>query len=793
MVPGRSEPCEPCEPAMLAVSNEGEDPGAKHSEVEETLPIGVVVQPPLQETDATCVSQDLLKALAAPTSELDLYELNSADMEAVLQQDELNQDLKRLNLAGIEALAYILMLKHGSLKRAFNWFDTHRKGKFSHVVWSTGMVLLRIDLETLTGMKPAQVFHLMDGNPVNGFVSRKEWNHFFEALEEGRLLELLEKVAKEQGTITQRVKSRTEKLEAERPIRQKPCEQPGPNERRRSRRLSVPVVQLVCSAERSADEDARSKEEEDLFRKRAQRALGSLAVGDALTYANDTFTKWQTDDHKESVLSRGAGQALLSERLLPEEKCDIIEEIADEMGLWVPSCESDAASKSKADLGRSGTVALNPGARGDTAAIVVCHLRNFADEAGDKLKKLKGTHSRLEFPQSLKRTQRFVVHALAAELDLTTLSEGFGRERRIVAYDLGDFAQNLRRIFLDIGPGESKALSENLSAAQRQLVHTMALEMCLSVSGNGNSGLQVCNLQQFKAQVHNQLAHLAGGEVVDFGTTLSEQERHIVHETSAALGLTTETQGRARLLKVANLREFLAAAQAKMQALKDPKERLTLGPPLTSMQLTALEDMASEAGLHFARRTSDGVTLVVSKSEIPPPGHVEVEDAAADARSVTAAPRQPPDVHKVHEKRHAADDCDPAPPERDSQVSLITEVFEVYSTGQHRGQRTFLRFSDLREFAEDLREVLPEVRKNFHKFTGRANLLTVTNPVSLVDAGELENIYDDTQQLQCDMGDHSSKGLTLRFFQVFVQKVIRRLGPSIVGALGALVDGRDRF
>jgi len=766
----------------MAVSNEGEDPGAKHSEVEEeeegALPVGVVAQPPLQ-TDATGVSQELLKALAAPTSELDLYELSSADMEAVLQQDELNQDLKRLNLAGIEALAYILMLKHGSLKRAFNWFDTHRKGKFSHVVWSTGMVLLRIDLETLTGMKPAQVFHLMDGNPVNGFVSRKEWNHFFEALEEGRLLELLERVAKEQGTIAQRVKSRTEKLEAARPIRQaKPSEQPGPNERRRSRRLSVPAVtQLVHSTERSADDDASCKEEEDRFRKRAQRALGSLAVGDALTYANDTFTKWQTDDHKESVLSRGAGQSLLSEHLLPEEKCDIIEEIADEMGLWVPSCESDAASKSKADLGRSGTVALNPGARGDTAAIVVCHLRNFADEAGDKLKKVKGTHGRLEFPQSLKRTQRFVVHALAAELDLITLSEGFGRERRIVAYDLGDFAQNLRRIFLDIGPGESKALSENLSAAQRQLVHTMALEMGLSVSGNGNSGLQVCNLQQFKAQVHNQLARLAGGEVIDFGTTVSEQERQVVHETAAALGLTTETQGRARLLKVANLREFLAAAQVKMQALKDPKERLTLGPPLTPMQLSALEDMASEAGLHFARRTSDGVMLVVSKSEIPPPGDVDVADAAADASSVTAAPTRPPDAHKVHEKRHAADDCiDPAPPERDSQVSLITEVFEVYSTGHHRGQRTFLRFSDLREFAEDLREVLPEVRKNFHKFTG-----------------ELENIYDDTQQLQCDMGDHSSKGLTLRFFQVFVQKVIRRLGPSIVGALGALVDGRDRF
>ena len=121
-----------------------------------------------------------------------------------------------------------------------------------------------------------------------------------------------------------------------------------------------------------------------------------------------------------------------------------------------------------------------------------------------------------------------------------------------------------------------------------------------------------------------------------------------------------------------------------VQALKDPKERLTLGPPLTTMQLTVAcllpSELVSETGAETfykvspclqrlvlqcptrrwriwlpkractsqgrplfqlltgslldvsPRRTSDGVTLVVSKSEIPPPGDVEVEDAAADAR-----------------------------------------------------------------------------------------------------------------------------------------------------------------
>jgi len=112
---------------------------------------------------------------------------------------------------------------------------------------------------------------------------------------------------------------------------------------------------------------------------------------------------------------------------------------------------------------------------------------------------------------------------------------------------------------------------------------------------------------------------------------------------------------------------------------------------------------------------------------------------------------------------------------RTEQESLISQVFEAYASGNYRGQRTFLRFTDLREFAEDLKEVMPKVHETFLRFTG-----------------DLEIYYDETQQLQCDMGDHSAKGLTFRFFQVFIQKVLRsRLGPSIVGVLLALVDGRE--
>ena len=99
----------------------------------------------------------------------------------------------------------------------------------------------------------------------------------------------------------------------------------------------------------------------------------------------------------------------------------------------------------------------------------MCHLRNFADEAGDKLKKVKvrsqcsqqqllgtvspkhhviivikifdqGTHGRLEFPQSLKRTQRFVT-AEAAEM---MVGVGMGVSSLLLNFVLRSFMRLLQ-------------------------------------------------------------------------------------------------------------------------------------------------------------------------------------------------------------------------------------------------------------------------------------------------------------------------------------------------------------
>lgn len=424
------------------------------------------------------------------------------------------------------------------------------------------------------------------------------------------------------------------------------------------------------------------------------------------------------------------------------------------------------AQSAKGSFGRSATMAfLKPGAAVG-GAVLVCHLRLFADATNEQLNKLQGSNGSLEFPSTLSEIQRVVVHVLAATKGLTTLSEGTGAARRLVAYDTGTFAQELRRKLSDIQPGQSKVLSDEFSAAQRRLVHTIAMEMGLDVKSRGTSGYEVFNLMNFREELQDQLMNLDVGKVHHFGASLSEQERQVVHETAMHLGLTAHTEGgrTTRHVTVANLKDFIAGLRARMAALLEPEDS-ELFENLAPMQIVAVENLAAELGLHCARRP--GGSVLVSMSEVP-----GMEERRPSATSEDSQSRSKEKV--VKEKDEDLGDAEGVILTREtSQASLINMIFEAYASGNYRGQRTFLRFSDLKEFAEDMKELMPDVHKTFHHFTGL-----------------LEFYYDDTQQLQSDMGDHGAKGLTLRYFQVFVQKVLRRLGPQIVGVLFALIDQR---
>eukprot|EP00439_Symbiodinium_sp_Y106_P036770 s4849_g4.t1 len=57
-----------------------------------------------------------------------------------------------------------------------------------------------------------------------------------------------------------------------------------------------------------------------------------------------------------------------------------------------------------------------------------------------------------------------------------------------------------------------------------------------------------------------------------------------------------------------------------------------------------------------------------------------------------------------------------------------------------------------------------------------------------VGASMFEYLFEDTLQLQIDMGVRVGQGLTIEWFQIFLQKVIARLGKQFVPVLFQLLD-----
>jgi len=895
--------------------------------------------------------------------------LATPEQDAALEQ-ELAEELHKFELRGIEALAYVLTAKLGSLKRAFKWFDSNRKGKFAQVVWNTGMALLHIDTEKLTGWKSSQIFSMIDRDPQDGLIGRKEWKVFFAAVEEGTLQDKLHDAVGDRGAAGQKRggaagRAATARAKARRTSREALKEKcgdvmdadaparPRGSRPRGSRKKGNHKDSVVTDHESGEDHPNRQQDEED-FRAGVRRELLTLAPGEGLTYTGKRFKESRQQfccgecdpdgvaevvesdadgvaevveidadgvaevvesgndstelkqaaevhqasvevdggsERKESMPDLGSEMEALggASCISPDEIIDddsskvvqeradpgkrlpawrrsaIVQEVAKELGFW--SLPSAGLLSRNASAEHPGGISLESAGGLDVAlaadlpgnclmrattqarisatpvepnGILVCNLKLFAEATREQLGSI-GPGDSLDFPTSLSDLPRLLVHVLAADLGLTTLSEGSGAQRRVVAYNLSAFAEELRRMLASLQPGESKSLPSSLSAAQRRLVHTMAVEMGIWVDVCGTS-LKVFNLRDFAAQVRLELKQLESGSVHDFPVKLSEQERQIVHSIACELGLIAQTQGgrTSRRVSVANLRDFLAIARAQMESLLEPEDKHVFGPPLTQLQRQALIELASELGLHVGQtpgvpeicvaRSPEGAVLdttVCGGAAALSPAHAAAAAAAAAAATAAAEAMGTAGTegnssrgkqsltakgNKMHRKGDSttggddgqrnekdengedlgADEKDREQDEDDSEEeateeedeeldslieeershgSLLSKVFDAYATGQQGGQRVFLRFSNLKEFAEDMKGVVPRSHSVFHKFVGI-----------------LEFFFDDTLQLQADMGVRARSGLTLKWFQVFIQKAMNRLGLQIVSVLHALID-----
>merc|ERR1719446_829882 len=84
-------------------------------------------------------------------------------------------------------------------------------GRIVQVTWDTGIHLLRIDMERLTGLHNKDVFEMIDHESKDGNLSPKEWDLFFEKVDKGDFGGLLENEIGEKATLAER--SSNKKLE----------------------------------------------------------------------------------------------------------------------------------------------------------------------------------------------------------------------------------------------------------------------------------------------------------------------------------------------------------------------------------------------------------------------------------------------------------------------------------------------------------------------------------------------------------------------------------------------------
>jgi len=446
----------------------------------------------------------------------DLCNLNDEELDAMGEQEQLKEEIASLNISGVQALAYVIIAKLQSFKKAFKWFDTNSHGSLAPFCWETGIKLLRIDMRTLTGLNVMEVYVMMDSEPRNGSVTWKKFKHFFAAVNSGKFAQSL---AKAQG-LSKSDCLAERSMGKKKALRQLQEQQRGLIQPRDSHvtMAEIPMqlvgsdtVPMACDGVQGVHDDSSggtlhsrssSKRQQPQGRsasKATSDQLDETATSDAERYSDCSFQGGHGNgssprsndmntgplDSSRSSASSGSGdeeemvggyehtyreriRLELSHLALGESleytasrdslECSIIQEVAEELGMW-----SHTAQELPVPLSARGGFKRDESGEWP-GAVFVCNLRQFAIETRDQLVTIEaGEH--LEFCNSLSDTQRRVVHMLASGFGLWTHSEGKGAQRRVFAFNLGVFAEEIRQDLESLGSGQSKSFPLDFSVA----------------------------------------------------------------------------------------------------------------------------------------------------------------------------------------------------------------------------------------------------------------------------------------------------------------------------------------
>jgi len=513
----------------------------------------------------------------------------------------------------------------------------------------------------------------------------------------------------------------------------------------------------------------RLASEEENFRAWVERELASIADGESRDYNEMVF--------------RGGAEALLT----PFRRRQIMMQVAEEYGLYTlaPAGMGKMPPRNSTSLERAPDIAESS-VMPEPGCLRVYNMKTFAASMIDKFKTMGPGGRAVIADLKFSEEQQALVHLLALDRDLVAVFERWGSSGvRLVVHDTTSFANGLNAQLSALNEGDAVSLSANLTNIELKYAQAQAAKMGMTIvrakNEKGEECLKVFNMTEFANDVREKLNDVDVGSRAVF-KNLSEQERTVVHAISNEMGLhSVEGEGTdLRHVVVQSNAEFIAAQAARMsQAAEAGSGDFLL--PKTARAQKDFWDMvdknglgldASFHGLEKSRsdfRYGDTVRLTGIKSfdsSSASDGEALEDMLAQGVHPRTVEGVAMTDEQSTERQGFTMQKAEPVVPTIETSSELIRQAFEAYATGNHRGERTFLRYVDLKEFASDLRRAMPGRKQSMRDFSVN-----------------LELCFEDTTQLQTDFGIRAGPGLTHQFFQVFIQKAMTKLGLQVASVL----------
>eukprot|EP00746_Dinoflagellata_sp_MGD_P166556 gnl/MRDRNA2_/MRDRNA2_96530_c0_seq1.p1 gnl/MRDRNA2_/MRDRNA2_96530_c0~~gnl/MRDRNA2_/MRDRNA2_96530_c0_seq1.p1 ORF type:complete len:1719 (-),score=343.09 gnl/MRDRNA2_/MRDRNA2_96530_c0_seq1:149-5305(-) len=397
---------------------------------------------------------------------------------------------------------------------------------------------------------------------------------------------------------------------------------------------------------------------------------------------------------------------------------------------------------------------------------LVSNLPGFAEKMREECEAIKPgrvTNFKHQTP-----AQRAILRKVAADLGLWSHTEGEDEDSKyVVVNNMPEFMSDIQAEIGSITDGNSKVLRQTFHDFEQQIVHALAVYMgrwprkipegsdlydYYAISRRKLKS-EIFNLGDFPWKVKEELMNLSDGRQRHFNPTLTECEEHAVKCLADDQKLAYAVTGAKPHLVVARSSDFAQfEADVRVQL-----SQLNYGEVRPYSKLNPFE---YEIVLKVARE----MKLIVENCQM---------GSSCTVRALTKSEKRSsqPTVMQI---QAMSDDQEGRRPDgstgQSEAQSQLPDKFKAFATGSQFGIPLFMRTPDLTGILKRLME------KRTPESARRIGL----DPEGFLRA------FDETLELQIDMGSRATVGINAEYFPVFLQIAAERLGWGPVSLLNQL-------